>query len=167
MYAVALALALALALVELLCTLLALTRPCAYLKIQAIQCILYNNNYYCLGGNTRFLVTTSFNESSRSVTATFQSDKFRGRYLIMTQRHRPKDQPVSTSGRRRLRLGYPQDNNQIFEVIHTDNPLYIGLRDSEGCYVGFEGNGNQLQQCTLIQDHRTKLILKIFEGELD
>lgn len=76
-----------------------------------------------------------------------------------------RHQPRVSGERRRLRLGYPQHNNHIFEVVLTENPLYIGLRDSDGCYVGFEVNGNQLQQCTLTQDHRTKLILTILEEE--
>ena len=58
----------------------------------------------------------------------------------------------------KLRLGYPQDRNQVFEVVAI-NPLHIVLRDSRGCYIGFSADGELVKPCSLTQEDRRALLV--------
>ena len=104
--------------------------------------------------NTRFLVTTTFNQTSQLKTASFQSVKFRGRYLVMDEQ----------KGRVLLRRPGRYEGRERFEVVTTRSPIHVTLRDRRGCFVGFDANGELLDPCTLKSyQHQTWLTLRLFE----
>lgn len=64
----------------------------------------------------------------------------------------------------RLRLAYPRDGNEDFELVLTENPIYIALRDSRGCYIGFNSQGEPVEPCTLdLQSDQVRLHLRLFQ----
>lgn len=63
----------------------------------------------------------------------------------------------------RLRLATPQNKNEEFEVVYLKSHIYIALKDSRGCFVGFDRDGEQVDPCSLSSsDPRTRLYLKDF-----
>lgn len=55
----------------------------------------------------------------------------------------------------KLLLRRPENYNghEEFEVISTNNPLNVILKDKRGCYVGFNSSGEQVKPCNLTMQH--------------
>lgn len=89
--------------------------------------------------------------STSETMITLESVKFKDRYLVME-----KD-------KERLRLATPQDKNEQFDVVPLASPVYIVLKDSRGCFIGFDRDGEQVNPCNLTSsDPQTRLFLNVF-----
>lgn len=105
--------------------------------------------------NTRFLITSHYNKTADSIIATFQSVKFRGRYLVMDEE------------KNKLLLRRPRDyykGSEKFEVVRTPSPIDVILKDRRGCYVGFNSAGEQVDPCSLSPERvETRLTITPFQ----
>lgn len=66
--------------------------------------------------------------------------------------------------RNKVRLACPQDNNQVFEIEETNDPSYVALKDSRGCYMGFNSSGRLEEPCGLTRySYQVPIHLVIFK----
>ncbi len=81
--------------------------------------------------NSRFFARNEANGKSVS----FESVKFRGRFLVMDMR------------RGSLRLATPTHGNQLFEVVMVHDLTHIALKSCNGCLVAFDEFGDTSSDC--------------------
>ena len=67
----------------------------------------------------------------------FESVKFQGRFLLIDHR------------KGKLKLGEPKNGNDIFKILHLNDPVLSAFRDSENCYFAFDKEGEQVGPCGL------------------
>ena len=64
----------------------------------------------------------------------------------------------------KLRLGYPEEGNEKFQVVTMFSPIYIALEDFRGCYIGFDHQGELITNVCLRnkQNSQARFVLKTF-----
>ena len=83
---------------------------------------------------------------------TFESVKFRGRYLVFDE------------NKGKLRLGDPVNGSEQFEIAHfVRDDLNVGLRAKNGCYVAFDFNGELIPCVTDENSHTIRLHLRSYQ----
>lgn len=106
--------------------------------------------FVCLEGSTQFYIFPKWNFSTGRMTVSFESVTFKDQYLVMDKE---KDH---------IYLGFPRNHDEQFEIVIFPYSMYIALKDSRGCFMGFDRSGRQVSSCALSPSHpQTKLFLKM------
>ena len=92
---------------------------------------------------------SEYNHSAEVTTLTFQSAKFKDRYLV-------KDIKKG-----KIRLSYPQDDNHLFQLTLIGSRLYVALKDKDGCFMAFSRSGDRLPCQTSPENQTAHLILNM------
>lgn len=85
----------------------------------------------CTDRNSRFFVHNE--ENGKAVT--FESVKFRGRFLVMDL------------AKGKLKLEAPTNGNHLFQVVRVFDSIHVALKACNGCLVAFNELGEVSSDC--------------------